>query len=349
MARTSAGARRWLAALALACAAGAAHAVDITGAGASFPFPLYANWAHSYHAETGDVVNYQSIGSGGGVAQISKPTVDFGATDAPLSGEELDRLGLVQFPALLGGVVPVVHIPGIEPGQLKLSGSELADIFLGRITRWNDPTLTARNPGLTLPDAEILVVHRSDGSGTTYNWTHYLAQVSPAWQETVGVGKAVKWPAGQGGKGNEGVANYVRQLRHTIGYVEYGYARENDLSHVALENSAGNVVQPDAASFAAAAASADWDAVPGMGLTLTNQPGADAWPLAAATFILVPRTTNRPASTRAALAFFDWAFRHGDQMAEDMHYVALPDALTDRVRAVWARDVRDRDGKPVWP
>jgi len=344
--------RIWLklaAAAALAVGAATAHATDITGAGASFPFPLYATWASRYLEATGDIVNYQSIGSGGGVAQISKPTVDFGATDAPLSDEQLQELGLVQFPAVMGGTVPVVNIPGVGPGQLKLTGSELADIFLGRITRWNDPVLTARNPGLPLPDAAILVVHRSDGSGTTFGWTHYLAQVSPVWREQVGVGKAVKWPAGQGGKGNEGVANYVRQLQNTIGYVEYGYARENKLSHVALQNRAGNFVQPDPESFAAAGASADWNAVPGMGVMLTNQPGANAWPLAAATFILVPRSSERPESTHAVLKFFDWAFRYGGAVANEMHYVALPQSVTDKVREVWKSQVKSAAGKPLWP
>lgn len=335
-------------ALALGIAA-PASAVDITGAGASFPYPLYAQWASTYLAETGEAVNYQSIGSGGGVAQISKPTVDFGATDAPLSADELKARGLAQFPAVMGGTVPVVNIPGIEPGRLKLTGAELADIFLGKIRRWNDPALVARNPDLALPDADILVVHRSDGSGTTYGWTHYLAQVSPAWKETVGVGKAVKWPAGQGGKGNEGVANYVRQLRHTIGYVEYGYARENNLSYVQLQNQAGNFVSPTPESFAAAAASADWHGTPGMGVMLTNQPGDEAWPLAAATFILVPEVSRRPASTRSALAFFDWAFRQGDQAADAMHYVALPDNVTDMVRERWSQQLRDTEGRPVWP
>nr|WP_253206971.1 phosphate ABC transporter substrate-binding protein PstS [Verticiella sp. GG226] len=336
----------WALALALAAPVGA---TDITGAGASFPFPLYAQWASTYLAQTGEAVNYQSIGSGGGIAQISKPTVDFGATDAPLSAEELKARGLVQFPAVMGGTVPVVNIPGVSAGELKLTGSELADIFLGKIRRWNDPVLVARNPDLKLPDADILVVHRSDGSGTTYGWTHYLAQVSPAWQETVGVGKAVKWPAGQGGKGNEGVANYVRQLRHTIGYVEYGYARENNLTYIQLQNQAGAFVSPTPASFAAAAASADWAGTPGMGVMLTNQPGEASWPLAAATFILVPEVSRRPESTRSALRFFDWAFKNGDQAADDMHYVALPDTVTDLVRDRWAQQLRTADGRTLWP
>lgn len=326
-----------------------AQATDITGAGASFPFPLYARWASIYFEQTGNRVNYQSIGSGGGVAQISKPTVDFGATDAPLTGEELDKARLVQFPAVIGGTVPVVNLPGIEPGQLVMSGSDLADIFLGKIRKWNDPALTKRNPDLKLPDADILVVHRSDGSGTTFGWTDYLSQVSPEWARSVGQGKAVKWPVGQGGKGNEGVSNYVKQLRHTIGYVEYGYARENALSHIALVNQAGNVVQPDSETFSAAAASADWNAVPGMGVMLTNQPGPDAWPLTSATFILLQRTARYPKSTRAVLEFFDWAFRHGGQTADAMHYVPLPESVADAVRAEWAAELRTTAGEPLWP
>ncbi len=338
-----------MAAMALATATLPALATDITGAGASFPFPLYATWASRYLQDTGNIVNYQSIGSGGGVAQISKPTVDFGATDAPLTGPELEQRGLVQFPAVMGGTVPVVNIPGVGPGQLTLSGPELADIFLGNIRKWNDPRLVARNPGVALPDAEILVVHRSDGSGTTFGWTDYLAQVSPEWKQRVGQGKAVKWPAGQGGKGNEGVANYVKQLRHTIGYVEYGYARENQLSYVALLNQAGAVVQPTAETFAAAAASADWNSVPGMGVMLTNQPGEQAWPVASATFILVPGKVRRAEQARAVLEFFDWAFRKGGDTANEMHYVALPESVTDEVRKRWATDIRTKSGQAIWP
>lgn len=329
-------------------AATPATAVNITGAGASFPFPLYASWAAEYLATTGKVVNYQSIGSGGGIAQISKPTVDFGASDAPLSGEELEQLKLLQFPVVMGGTVPIVNLPGVEPGALKLTGGELADIFLGNIRRWNDPALAARNPELRLPDADILVVHRSDGSGTTYGWTHYLAQVSPEWKERVGVGKAVKWPAGQGSKGNEGVASYVNQLRHSIGYVEYGYARENRLTHVAMQNQAGRYVQPEPASFAAAAAHADWAAVPGMGVMLTNQPGEEAWPLVSATFVLVQRTARRPASTRAVFNFFDWAFKYGTARTHEMHYVPLPPSVIEQVRASWS-GVTTRDGTTLWP
>ncbi|MCK9511990.1 MAG: phosphate ABC transporter substrate-binding protein PstS [Pigmentiphaga sp.] len=335
--------------LLLALAAPWAHALNITGAGASFPFPVYAFWAHEYRDAADRLVNYQSIGSGGGVAQITRGTVDFGATDAPLDGEELAERGLVQFPSVLGGTVPVVNIPGIAPGELKLTGAELADIFLGKIRKWNDPVLVARNPGLELPDAEILVVHRSDGSGTTYGWTHYLAQVSPEWASQVGVGKAVKWPTGQGGKGNEGVANYVRQLQNTIGFVEYGFARQSGLSHVSLQNREGNFVQPNAESFMAAAANADWEAVPGMGVMLTNQPGAEAWPLAAATYILVPTRPDTPERVRVVFDFFDWAFRHGDDTAERLHYVALPDNVADLVRQSWTRDVRPRNGQSAWP
>lgn len=326
-----------------------AQALNITGAGASFPYPVYAYWAYAYRDLTDRLVNYQSIGSGGGVAQITRGTVDFGATDAPLSGEELAQRGLMQFPAVLGGTVPVVNIPGIAPGELQLSGSELADIYLGKIRKWNDPVLVARNPGLNLPDADILVVYRSDGSGTTYGWTHYLAQVSPEWASTVGVGKAVKWPTGQGGKGNEGVANYVRQLQHTIGFVEYGFARQSQLSHVALNNRDGFFVQPNPESFMAAAANANWHDTPGMGLMLTYQPGANAWPIAAATFILVPTRPRSHERVRAVFTFFDWAWQEGDKIAEQLHYVALPDSVADLVRERWPQEVQPRNGQPVWP
>lgn len=326
-----------------------AHGLNITGAGASFPYPVYAYWAYAYRDLTDRLVNYQSIGSGGGVAQITRGTVDFGASDAPLSGQELAERGLMQFPAVMGGTVPVVNLPGIAPGELKLSGTELADIYLGKIRKWNDPVLVARNPGVALPDADILVVYRSDGSGTTYGWTHYLAQVSPEWASNVGVGKAVKWPTGQGGKGNEGVANYVRQLQYTIGFVEYGFARQSQLSHVALENRDGNFVQPNAESFMAAAADADWDAEPGMGLMLTYQPGAQAWPIAAATFILVPAQPRSPERVKAVFAFFDWAFREGDAIAERLHYVALPDNVADLVRQRWRQEVQPRNGAAAWP
>ncbi len=326
-----------------------AQALNITGAGASFPFPVYAYWAYDYRDATGRLVNYQSIGSGGGVAQITRGTVDFGASDAPVAGDDLEARGLMQFPAVMGGTVPVINLPGIAPGELKLTGKELADIFLGKIRRWNDPVLTTRNPDLNLPDADILVVHRSDGSGTTYGWTHYLAQVSDEWRDTVGVGKAVQWPAGQGGKGNEGVANYVRQLQNTIGFVEYGFARQSGLSHVSLENRAGNFVQPNAESFMAAAASANWNSVPGMGLMLTHQPGEKAWPVAAATFILVPSEPPGAERVHAVLEFFDWAFKTGDATAERLHYVPLPDAVTDLVRERWQNQITPRNGQPVWP
>lgn len=328
--------------------ASAAFAINITGAGASFPFPLYATWAANYHEQTGRIVNYQSIGSGGGIAQITRGTVDFGATDAPLTAEELEDTNLLQFPAVMGGTVPIVNLPGVAPGQLKLTGVELADIFLGKIRKWNDPRISELNPNVQLPDAAILVVHRSDGSGTTFGWTHYLAQVSPEWAENVGVAKAVKWPTGQGGKGNEGVANYVRQLRYTLGYVEYGYAQQNNLTHVALKNPAGNFVVPGPESFAAAAEHANWNAAPGMGIMLTNQPGANAWPLAAATFILIPKKPRSPERARAALEFFDWAYQHGTQAALDLHYVPLPAAAIEQVRARWSH-VQDADGSALWP
>jgi len=325
-----------------------ALAVNITGAGASFPFPLYATWANRYFEDTGRIVNYQSIGSGGGIAQISRGTVDFGATDAPMTGAELDATGLVQFPVVLGGTVPIVNLPGVAPGQLRLTGKALADIFLGKIRKWNDPELQQLNPHLQLPDANILVVHRSDGSGTTYGWTHYLAQVSPEWARRVGVAKAVKWPTGQGGKGNEGVANYVKQLQNAIGYVEYGYARQNRLAHVALQNRAGNFVEPGPDTFTAAAANADWLAQPGMGIMLTNQPGQDAWPITSATFVLLPRQPASAERARAALDFFAWAIRNGGQLAHDLHYVPLPQRAIEQVERTWTL-IRDKDGKPLWP
>src|SRR5690606_32976279 len=274
-----------------------AHAADITGAGASFPYPIYAKWAAQYQQETGNRVNYQSIGSGGGQQQIIAKTVDFGASDDPMKGEALDENGLFQFPAIVGGTVPVVNVDGIKPGELKLSGEIIADIFLAKITKWNDPAITAMNPDAKLPDASIIVVHRSDGSGTTFGWTNYLSKVSSDWKEKVGEGKAVKWPVGQGGKGNEGVANYVKQLSNSIGYVEYAYAKQNGLSHAALQNQAGKFVQPEYDSFAAAAAGADWKAAPGMGVVLTQQPGEKSWPVTAATFVLVHKVADKPENT----------------------------------------------------
>ncbi len=334
--------------VALGAAAFSVQAVNITGAGASFPYPIYAKWASDYKAATGLAVNYQSIGSGGGQQQIIAKTVDFGATDDPLNGTKLKESGLVQFPAVIGGAVPVVNVQGIKPGQLKLTGAVLADIYLGNVKKWNDPAIAALNPGVTLPNADIVVVHRSDGSGTTFLWTNYLSKVSPAWKDKVGEGKAVKWPVGQGGKGNEGVAAYVGQLANSIGYVEYAYAKQNKLAHTQLTNRDGQSINPDADAFAAAAANADWNSAPGMGVVLTNEPGAKSWPITAATFILVQGVADKPANTKAVFDFFDWAFKNGGKAAADLDYVALPDEVTNQIRKVWAEEVKDSKGQAVW-
>ncbi len=334
--------------LVLGAAAFSAHAADITGAGATFPFPIYAKWASDYKGVSGNAVNYQSIGSGGGVQQITAKTVDFGATDDPMPGEQLDKIGLMQFPAVIGGTVPVVNIDGVQPGQLKLTGPVLADIFLGKIKNWNEAPIQSLNPDVKLPAAAIIVVHRADGSGTTFGWTNYLAKVSPAWKDAVGEGKAVKWPAGQGGKGNEGVAAYVKQLKNSIGYVEYAYAKQNKLAWTQLRNQAGNFVQPEQKSFAAAAANAKWESVPGMGVVLTEQPGADSWPVTSATFILVYKDQVKPENGKATIAFFDWAFNHGAKTAAEMDYVPLPKELTDKIKAAWVTTLK-ADGKPLLP
>ncbi len=334
--------------LAVIGAAAAAQAADLTGAGASFPYPVYAKWASQYHAETGHRVNYQSIGSGGGQQQIIAKTVDFGATDDPMKPDALRDNGLVQFPAVIGGTVPVVNIEGVAPGQLRLTGPVLAGIFLGKIRKWDDPAIAELNPDLKLPSKAIVVVHRSDGSGTTFGWTNYLSQVSPEWKDRVGEGKAVKWPTGQGGKGNEGVAAYVRQLANSVGYVEYAYAKQNRLAWAQLQNRDGRFVQPSQQAFAAAAANADWNSAPGMGVILNDEPGAESWPVTAATFILVHARQADAARAREVLAFFDWAYRKGADMARSLDYVPLPDEVTAKVREVWAADIKAADGTPVW-
>lgn len=334
--------------LALSGAALAAHAVDVTGAGASFPYPAYAKWAAQYHEETGNRVNYQSIGSGGGQQQIIAKTVDFGASDDPMPAADLEENGLLQFPAIVGGTVPVVNIEGIEPGALKLTGELVADIFLGKVNKWNDEAVTSLNPDLTLPDASIIVVHRSDGSGTTFGWTNYLSKVSPEWKEQVGEGKAVKWPTGQGGKGNEGVAAYVRQLQNSIGYVEYAYAKQNNLSWTQLKNKDGQFVQPTQEAFAAAAAHADWTGTPGMGVVLTDEVGADSWPVTAASFILVHKVQDKPEQGKEVLKFFDWAFKNGGDLAAELDYVPLPDNVADAIREIWKNEIKTADGAAVW-
>ena len=325
-----------------------AQAVNVTGAGASFPYPIYAKWAAAYHKETGKQVNYQSIGSGGGQQQIIAKTVDFGASDDPMKGEALDKDNLLQFPAVIGGTVPVVNIDGIEPGQLKLSGAVLGDIYLGKITKWNDPAIQALNGDLKLPEKSIVVVHRSDGSGTTFGWTNYLSKVSPDWKEKVGEGKAVKWPTGQGGKGNEGVAAYVRQLKDSIGYVEYAYAKQNQLAWTQLQNKDGVFVQPSQETFAAAAANADWNSEPGMGVILTDEPGADSWPVTSATFILMHKQQDKPENAKSVLTFFNWAFDQGADMATELDYVPLPKEVTDQIKQVWTQEIKTKDGNAIW-
>ncbi len=335
--------------LALACVSLASPAIDLTGAGASLPYPVYAKWAARYHALTGHRVNFQSIGSGGGQQQIIAGTVDWGASDDPMPEAGLRRHDLFQFPAIIGGIVPVVNIPGIAPGALRLSGALLADIYLGRIRRWDDRAIVALNPELALPATDIVVVHRADGSGTTYGWTSYLARVSPQWRDQVGMGKAIRWPLGQGGKGNEGVAAYVSQLRYSVGYVEYAYAAHNGLSWVRLRNRAGAFVAPQASSFQAAALDADWQSAPGMGVMLTDAGGEEAWPITAASFILVPRTVRRrPERMREVLAYFDWAFREGGDIARELGYVALPDTVIGQIRERWAHDIRTPRGEAIW-
>jgi phosphate transport system substrate-binding protein len=325
-------------------AAGLAHAEDVTGAGASFPAPIYAKWADAYHKASGAKVNYQSVGSGAGIKQIGAKTVDFGATDMPLKDEELAKQGLIQFPTVIGGVVPVVNIKGIAPGQIKLTGAVLGDIYLGKVTKWNDAAVTALNPGVALPDSAIAVVRRADGSGTSFIFTNYLSKVNAEWKGKVGEGAAVNWPTGAGGKGNEGVSAFVGRLPNSIGYVEYAYAKQNKMSYVQLRNAAGNYVAPDDANFKAAAAGADWSK--SYYQVLTEQPGKDAWPLTGATFILMHKQQDKPAQGASSLKFFDWAYANGDAMANELEYVALPDALKAQVRKLWG-EVKDAAGKPV--
>ena len=330
--------------IALATCAFTSMAQDVTGAGATFPAPLYAKWADAYNKATGAKINYQSVGSGAGLRQIRGKTVDFGASDMPLTDAELAKDGLVQFPTVIGGVVPVVNVKGITPGQLKLTGSVLGDIFLGKITKWNDAAITSLNPGVTLPETTIAPVRRADGSGTTFIFTNYLSKVNAEWKAKVGENTAVNWPTGAGGKGNEGVASYVQRLPNSIGYVEYSYAKTNKMAHVQMKNAAGNFVSPDDLTFKAAAAGASWDKT--FYQILTEQPGKDAWPITGATFILLFKAQDKPAQGAATLKFFDWAYINGDKMAQDLEYVALPDAVKARVRQTWA-EVKDGAGKPV--
>jgi phosphate transport system substrate-binding protein len=317
-----------------------AFSADITGAGATFPFPIYAKWAEAYKKETGIGLNYQSIGSSGGIRQINARTVTFGATDAPVKGEDLDKQGQVQFPAIIGGTVPIVNLEGFKPGELRITGPVMAEVFMGNITKWNDAKLTALNPGKALPDLAITVVHRADGSGTTFNWTDYLTVVSPEWATRVGRGAAVKWPAqtSVGGKGNEGVAANVSRTRGAIGYVEYAYVKKNNMTFLQLQNKAGRFVSPDDLTFAAAADGADWFSVPGMGLSIVDQRNPNAWPVSSASFIIMYKDPADKKASQEVLKFFDWAFKNGKKDAVDLDYVPLPDALTKQIRErVWTQ------------
>lgn len=320
--------------------AGDKVAADITGAGATFIFPLISKWSADYNAATGSKVNYQSIGSGGGIAQIKAATVDFGSSDAPLTSEELAEAGLGQFPSAIGGVVPVVNVDGIAAGQLKLDGAVLADLFASKIAKWNDPAIAALNPGVALPDVKVSVVHRSDGSGTTFNFTNYLSKVSPSWQSSIGEGKSVQWPAGVGGKGNEGVASYVQQIKGSIGYIELAYALQNKMAYVQMKNAAGNYVQPSLESFQAAAATADWANAKDFNLVITNAPGADAWPITATNFILMYKQPKDAQRSKNAMDFFKWAFESGQEQARSLDYVPLPAELVQQVEAYWAAEFK---------
>jgi len=325
-----------------------ALATDITGAGATFPYPIYAKWAEAYKAKTGAGMNYQSIGSGGGIKQIQAKTVDFGASDAPLRPEELAKSGLTQFPTVIGGVVPVVNLGTVAAGTLKLSSDVLADIYQGKITKWNDPRILADNAGLALPDKAITVVHRADGSGTTFIFTTYLAQVSASWKADVGADKAVKWPVGTGGKGNEGVASFVQTIKNSIGYVEYAYALQNKMNYVQLKNRDGQFVKPNDDSFKAAAANAKWDKNNGFYEILTNEPGQASWPITGATFVLIPKSPEKIENAKEVLKFFDWAYANGDKMASDLDYVPLPDKLKATIHDAWKEQVKDSSGKALW-
>lgn len=330
--------------LAFVAASGAAMAQNVTGAGASFPAPLYAKWADSYNKATGVRINYQSVGSGAGMKQIRGKTVDFGASDAPLKDDELAKDGLMQFPTVIGGVVPVVNIKGIQPGQIKLTGAVLGDIYLGKITKWSDPALTALNPGVPLPDDAISVVRRADGSGTSFIFTNYLSKVNAEWKTKVGEGTAVNWPTGAGGKGNEGVAAFVTRLPNSIGYVEYAYVKQNKMTYTLLKNQAGNFVGPDDTNFKAAAAGADW--AKSFYQVLTEQPGKDSWPITGATFIMMHKAQDKPEQATQSLKFFDWAYAGGDQAATELDYVPLPESVKALVRKQWA-EIKDASGKAV--
>jgi len=327
-------------ALALASLSIAANATDVTGAGSSFVFPVLSKWSAAYAEKSGTRVNYQSIGSGGGIAQIQAATVDFGASDKPLTGPELAKFGLGQFPVVIGGIVPVFNVPGVAPGAMKLDGPTLARIFQGQIAKWNDPAIAALNPGLALPDVKVTVVHRSDSSGTTFNFTNYLSKVSPEWKSAVGEGTSVQWPAGIGGKGNEGVAAYVKQIRGGVGYVEYAYALQNKLAYASLKNAAGRFVQPDDTTFSAAASTADWKSAKDFNLIMTNAPGENAWPITATTWAIMYKKPKKAASSKAALDFFKWSLNNGQGQAKQLDYVPLPASLVQQIESYWASNMK---------
>lgn len=334
------------AALALGAATVSAMAAEITGAGATFPAPIYGKWADGYQKATGNRINYQSIGSGGGIKQITAKTVDFGASDMPLKPEDLEKNGMVQFPTVIGGVVPVVNLAGVTPGQLKFTGTVLADIYLGKITKWNDKAIADLNPKLTLPSTDIAVVRRADGSGTSFIWTNYLSKVSPEWKQKVGEGTAVQWPTGMGGKGNEGVAAFVQRIAGSIGYVEYAYVKQNKMTYGLVQNAAGNFIAPDDLTFKAAAAGADWTKSAFYEI-LTNQAGKDSWPITGATFILMHKVQDKPEQGAEVLKFFEWSYKNGAKMAEELDYVSLPDSLIKLIHTSW-NSIKDASGKPVF-
>ncbi|MGJ0506261.1 MAG: phosphate ABC transporter substrate-binding protein PstS [Methylocystis sp.] len=338
--------RAAVAATAFVALAGSALALDISGAGATFPYPIYAKWAETYKKETGNGLNYQSIGSGGGIKQIKARTVTFGASDQPLKAEDLQAANLIQWPQVIGGIVPVVNLDGVTPGELVLDGPALAKIFLGEITSWDDAAIKKLNPKVKLAATPIVVVHRSDGSGTTFNFTNYLSKVSEDWKTKVGENSAVEWPAGLGAKGNEGVANNVANTKGAIGYVEYAYAKQNKLTHTKMINAAGKVVAPGVDSFQAAAASADWAKAPGFYQIITNEPGAKSWPISAATFILLPKDSKDEAATGEALKFFGWAFASGAKQAEELDYIPMPKPVVELIKKSW-NEVKGADGKPL--
>jgi phosphate transport system substrate-binding protein len=337
-----------VAAVAATVSVTAAHALDISGAGATFPYPIYAKWAEAYKKETGTGVNYQSIGSGGGIKQIEAKTVTFGATDMPLKADELEKNGLVQFPTVLGGVVPVVNLEGVAPGELVLDGPTLAKIMMGAVKTWDDPAIKKLNPSAKLSSQGIAVVHRADASGTSFIFTDYLSKVSPEWKAKVGASTAVEWPVGLGAKGNEGVANNVAQTKGSIGYVEYVYAKQNKLAYAKLTNKDGKTVAPTAEAFQAAAASADWASAPGFGVILTDEAGPTAWPISGATFILIHKQPQDPAAAAEALKFFGWGYAKGGKLAEDLDFVPMPAKVVAAIQDVWAKEIKDAGGKPIY-